>query len=430
MLAQPGNNSPADTAIGDFTLTDAIKYALGNQPALKQAYIDESIAYRNRNIALSGWMPQVNGAANLQHNFQLPTLFSNINGVLTPVTSGVSNTSIPQITATQNIFTPDLFIANKSAKLGIKFSAEQIINTKINLVASVSKAYYDVLSSLEQINVYKEDTARLRKNLEDAHNRYLSGVSDKVDYKQATISLNNSMSQLKTASETVGARYATLKMLMGYPAERELRLRLDTAAMLRDIVLDTTGQLRIEKRIEYQQLQTTRQMQRETTLYYKLSALPSISGFYSYADEFENNKFSDLYDRAYPYSYIGVQLNLPIFNGFRRTENVKKSKLQEERIDWDEVSLKLNIYVQYSQALAAYKSNLYYLNTQHENVDMAREVYDIVKLQYREGIKPYLDVIVAESDLQTSEINYQNALFQLLKSKIDLEQAMGDLPVE
>ena len=238
------------------------------------------------------------------------------------------------------------------------------------------------------------------------------------------------MSQLKTASETVGAKYATLKMLMGYPADRELRLKFDTSAMLRDIIVDTTGQLRMERRIEYQQLQTTRQMQRETTLYYKLSALPSIYGYYSYAEEFENNKFSDLYNRAYPYSYIGVQLNLPIFNGFRRTENVKKSKLQEERIDWDEVELKLNIYVQYRQALAAYKSNLYYLNTQHENVDMAREVYDIVKLQYREGIKPYLDVIVAESDLQTSEINYQNALFQLLKSKIDLEQAMGDIPIE
>jgi outer membrane protein TolC len=59
---------------------------------------------------------------------------------------------------------------------------------------------------------------------------------------------------------------------------------------------------------------------------------------------------------------------------------------------------------------------------------MAREVYDIVKLQYREGVKAYLDVIVAESDLQTSEINYLNALFHLLESKIDLEKAMGDIP--
>ena len=114
----------------------------------------------------------------------------------------------------------------------------------------------------------------------------------------------------------------------------------------------------------------------------------------------------------------------------RRLENIHKARLQEQRIDWDEVNLRLQIYTQYSQALASYKSNLYYLRQQGENVEMAREVYNIVKLQYSEGVKAYLDVIIAESDLQTSEINYLNALFQLLQSKVDLEKAMGDIPTE
>jgi outer membrane protein TolC len=119
-----------------------------------------------------------------------------------------------------------------------------------------------------------------------------------------------------------------------------------------------------------------------------------------------------------------------LFTGFRRNENVHKAQLQERRIDWDEVNLKLEIYTEYKQALANYKSNLYFLHAQGDNVKMAQEVYDIVKLQYREGVKPYLDVIVAESDLQDSEINYLNALFQLLESKIDLERAMGLIPTE
>jgi len=121
-------------------------------------------------------------------------------------------------------------------------------------------------------------------------------------------------------------------------------------------------------------------------------------------------------------------LNIPIFTGFRRMENVRKAQLQEARIDWDEINLKLTINAEYRLALSNYKSSLYYLHTQGDNVAMAREVYDIVKLQYKEGIKAYLDVIVAESDLQTSEIGYLNALFQLLQSKIDLEKAMGDIP--
>jgi outer membrane protein TolC len=116
-----------------------------------------------------------------------------------------------------------------------------------------------------------------------------------------------------------------------------------------------------------------------------------------------------------------------LFTGFRRWENVHKSKLLEKRVDLDDVNLHLQIYSEYEQAMANYKSNLFNLHAMGDNVSMAREVYDIVKLQYREGIKAYLDVIVAESDLESAEINYLNALFQLLSSKVDLEKAMGDI---
>ena len=55
-------------------------------------------------------------------------------------------------------------------------------------------------------------------------------------------------------------------------------------------------------------------------------------------------------------------------------------------------------------------------------------MYRIVSLQYKQGIVAYLNMIVAESNLITSEIGEINALFQLLQSKIDLERAMGDIP--
>jgi outer membrane protein TolC len=58
---------------------------------------------------------------------------------------------------------------------------------------------------------------------------------------------------------------------------------------------------------------------------------------------------------------------------------------------------------------------------------MAKRVYFVVTLQYKQGIIPYLNVITAESNLITSEISYLNALFQLLSSKIDLEKSMGTI---
>jgi len=53
-----------------------------------------------------------------------------------------------------------------------------------------------------------------------------------------------------------------------------------------------------------------------------------------------------------------------------------------------------------------------------------------VRLQYREGIKAYLDVIIAENDLITAQISYLTALFQVLESKVDLEKSMGNIPTE
>ncbi len=428
-VATAGNitapNSNENTEI--LSLAECVKYALKNQPALNQSQIDEAIARANNAIAFSGWLPQVTGAANFQHYFQVPTVFSTVNGTLTQVQSGVANYSTPSVTASQTLFSPDVLLAVRAAKLNILEAKQNTKSTKIDLVSGVSKAFYDLLLSIQQVEVYKEDTARLIRNRSDAYNRYVSGIVDKVDYKQATIALNNSLAQLKGASEAIQAKYAGLKQLMGYPSAQNFSVRFDTVQMMQEIYADTLATLQFEKRIEYQELETARRIQRETTLYYQLGFLPSLSAYYNYNYEFESNEFSNLYTNAYPNSLFGIQLNIPIFTGFRRNENVHKAKLQERRTDWDEVNLKLAIYTQYKQALANYKSNLYNLHAQADNVDMAREVYNIVKLQYREGVKAYLDVIVAESDLKTSEINYLNALFQVLESKIDLEKAMGDI---
>jgi outer membrane protein TolC len=60
-----------------------------------------------------------------------------------------------------------------------------------------------------------------------------------------------------------------------------------------------------------------------------------------------------------------------------------------------------------------------------ENMDLANDVYNIIDLQYKEGIKTYLEVIVAQSDLRTAQLNYFNALFEVLSSKIDVDRALG-----
>ncbi len=183
--------------------------------------------------------------------------------------------------------------------------------------------------------------------------------------------------------------------------------------------------LQFDKRIELQLINTTRQLQHQTTRYYQYSFLPTVSAFYGRTFEYENNTFGKLFSNSYPNSLIGISLDMPIFTGFARINNLQRSKLEERVIDWNETEEKSQIYTEYTTALANYKSDLYNLQTLQDNVALAEKVNFIVNLQYKQGLVAYLNLITAQTNLITAQINYTNALFQVLASKIDLQKAMG-----
>lgn len=138
---------------------------------------------------------------------------------------------------------------------------------------------------------------------------------------------------------------------------------------------------------------------------------------------------SNLYDKNYPSSILGLRLTLPIFAGGKRTHEIKKAQLQEQRVDLDIENVKNQINTQYEAAIATYKANLNDLRTNRENVEISRSVYNTIKLQYDEGIKTYLDLMTSETDLRTAQLNYLNSLYSLLASKLDVKQALGTITV-
>jgi outer membrane protein TolC len=429
LFAFSQTGSPSDTSQA-LTLDQCVGYALKHQPAVNQSLIGVEIARTTNSINLAGWLPQAGVSGNLTHYLTLPTSFvKNSGGTTVQQKTGVVNTFVPALSVTQTIFNPSLLYAANSAHLYVQ-QAEQITDsTKIGVVATVSKTFYNLLLTLEQINVLKEDTARLTKSLHDTYHQYVSGIVDETDYDEAAIALNNSKAQLKQATENITPQYAALKQVMGYPPERQFNVLFDTVQMVKDIAFDTTQALKYEQRIEFQQLQTSKKLQGQLIDYYKKAWLPSLGAFFDYDYAFQSSSLGSLFSNAYPYSYVGLSLSVPIFTGFARINNLHRARLQGQLLDWEQVSLKSAIYSEYTTAMANYKSNLYDLYSSRENVGLARKTYDIVYLQYQQGVVAYLNVITAESNLITSEIGYLNALFQLLSSKIDLEKSVGIIPV-
>jgi outer membrane protein TolC len=412
-----------DTAV---TLKQCVGFALRNQPAVRQSEIDEAINERNIRIALADWLPQLSSADEYLHYFKGSPVTTTTPGVISPI----DEYSSLGLQASQVIYNNEVLLAAKSAKYSRQYYKENTLSSQINVVSDVSKAFFDVLLSTKQLDILNEDIVRLQRSLKDAYNRYQAGVVDKTDYKQATISLNNSIASRKQTQEDIKSKTAYLKQIMGLNAGTNLRLIYDSTKYVSEATIDTNQRLDYNNRIEYQLLQTTKSLDNLNVRYYRWGFLPSVSAVGSYDLIYLSTNFSSLYNTSYPQFYAGLTLSLPIFQGTKRLQNLAKARLQVDRADLDIVNSQNSINTEYVEALGSYKSN--YTNWQllDQNVGLAKDVYKVVALQYREGIKTYLDVIVAQSDLRTAELNYYNALFQLLSSKIDLEKALGTLTVD
>lgn len=412
-----------DSVLQNASLINCVQYALAHQPVIQQSLIDEDITEKSIRSKLADWYPQISLDYNIQNNFQLPTSYF----AGSYIQSGTYSASNLGVSATQNILTRDLLLANKTAGDIRKQSKQATINNKIEVAVNVSKAFYDVLLTQKQINVLDEDIIRLNRNLEDAFSQYQSGIVDKTDYKRATISLNNAKAQRKQTQDMLVAKYTYLKQLMNYPSNTGLNLEYDSTAMEKEAFIDTTQQVVYQNRIEYQLLQTEQKLQQANLQYNKWSYIPTISAFGAYNLGYLNDGFDKLYSQSFPNSYIGLQLSIPIFQGNKRIYQVKQAELEVRRIDWDLISLKNNINTQYESALASYKGNLANYSALKDNVLLADDVYKTIQLQYKSGVKTYLDVIIAESDLRTAQLNYYTSLYQLLQSKVDVQKALGNI---
>lgn len=413
----------SDSLLQDVTIQKAVEYAIKRQPVIQQSVIDEKIADARIRSKLADWYPQVNFNYNLQHNFIVQKTIIGGN----TVQIGSDNTSAGQFSVSQYIFNRDALLA-KRTKEDVRLQAKQATSSdKIDLAVSVSKAFYDVLSTMQQVKVADANIVRIERSLKDAFNQYKAGVVDKIDYKRATITLNNTKATKKSNEDLLVAKLQYLKSLMNYPEKAELNIVYDSLQMEKEIVLDTMQTVDYKVRIEYKILETQKRLLAANVKYNRWSYLPSVSANGAYNLNFQNNDFGKLYNKNYPNSFAALTLGFPIFQGGKRKANITAAELELQRNELDIISLKNVVNSVYAQALASYKINLTNYLTLKENVDLAKEVYDVIQLQYRSGIKTYLEVITSETDLRTAQINYYNALYQLLASKIDVQKALGQI---
>lgn len=410
-----------DSLLAEGTLRNCVRYALSHQPSIQQSLLDEQITDRIINGKLADWFPQINLSLNAQHFFQIPVAI--VGGV--PVNASLDNASTGTLSVSQTLFDRDVLLASSTAGDVRLASRHRTTGNTIDVVVNVSKAFYAALLTRQQIRVLDDDILRLQQSLKDAFAQYQGGVVDKTDYKRATVSLNNAKAERTQNVELMKARDAFLKEQMGYPAEGALELAYDSTQIENGILIDTTAAVRYENRVEYQLLEVQKRLAEANLDYNDWSFLPSLSAFGDYNLNYQSTRIPSLYRQNYPSSFVGLQLSFPIFEGGKRIQEIKQASLEVRRAEFDIALFKNAVNTQYAQAMADYRSNLNTYDVLKTNLELADDVYRTIQLQYRAGTKTYLELISAETDLRTAQLNRTNALYQVLRSKLDVQKALG-----
>lgn len=413
-------------------LNTCIKYALDHNPLIEQLKIREQITRRTISAELSDWLPQVDLNANYQHYLLQPVSifpdFTDPEGPKREVTTGVINTSSIQLGASQTIYSPEVVIAGTSAR----FYKRQILQSNqeqlIDLILNISKAFYNVLLTEARLDFFLEDRSRIERSYRDALSLYETGINDKIDHQRAQISLNNIDAEIAGTREEIKASYANLKEWMGYPAAYPISVKEDSN-IVEDAWLDTTIGVNAKDRIEYQLLMTNLMIRHSTVNYHRLQFLPSLTAFAGYNLVYQNDDFEALYNRDFPNSLAGLRLTLPLFQGGRRLHELKIARLRLNELQLDSMNLRNRINTEFESAMASYKTNLKTLEAARENSILADGIYNTIRLQYNQGIKSFLEVLVSETDLRTARISELNALYRLIASKLDVDAALGRIQV-
>ncbi len=420
--------------IHSFSVQQAADYAKQNSVQVKNALLDILIQKQiNRDIT-SIALPQVNGNASLNHYLQIPTtllpgeIVGQPAGTFVPVKFGTKWNSNAGVSLSQLLFDGQVFIALKARNGTITLQERIAELTEESIRANVYKVYYQLVNGQTQIELLDANLNRLEKLKHDVQVMYDNGFTERVDIDKLSVQIVNLQTEKLRANNMIGNGYSGLKLLMGMPIQDSLVLT-DTLSdtQIKDGVLEAS-QFKYTDRKDYQIAEVTNTLNGLNVRRYKLSQIPTIAFVGNYSKQAQRNKF-DFFGKGdwFSTSYIGLQVNVPIFNGFSLNSKIKKAKLELQKSQNQQEALKINIDNEVENAKRNFISAVAAMDYQKKNMTLAEKVYEQTKKKYEIGTGSSSEINTAQVDLKTAQTNYINALNDAIIARVDFLKATGKL---
>ena len=433
LKAQPGDLNR------EITLEQAIEMALANNPQINRAILAIDDADELLNLARAEVYPDITSSINYTRNIEIPVqflpaeIFGGPAGTLTPVQFGTDNNWQGGFSVAQNLFKGEAIVALKSSAVFKKVQEENYRSASQQIITQARIAYYAVLAAQEQLRLANAQIERLETNLKENEARAKAGIVDDYAVLQLKVQLSNQKPQQIEAKYAVDEAYRNLNIVMGLPVKFSYKVKGSLNEF--DILSETASQpenthlKNIDRMNPYSFSSTTIDSALLTENRAEKSRfLPTLTASYNLQWSAAEAGTPDFFQDAKRFQTLGVNLSLPLFQGFSRMANLERAQIQYKDIEEQKRMAILMAQNEVASASEELDKIFETASARKQALEQASIGYDRAKKRLENGLGSQLELTEAEIQVREAEVNYAIMVFNYLTAKANYDLATGMVP--
>lgn len=415
-----------------LSLEQALEIALSENPTIKIADQQIEIKRYAKQGTYASLYPQIDATASYQRVIKKQTMSMDFGGQTQTIKVGSDNSFNGGVTLGMPVVNAQLWQSLKVSALDVELAVEQARSSRIDMVEQVTKAYYGILLAKQSQDLYQSVYDNAVENNDIVKKKFDVGAVSEYDLIRSNVSVQNALPNVIEAEYTVTLALWQLKALLGIDLQREI----DVTGSLMDYVhvLDKSydiSQLNLENNSTLKQLDMQKQMLEHAVKITKLANVPSlsVSAAYLYTALGNDGKFFKK-EAWNPYSYAGLQLNIPIFAGNKRRAATREARLNLANLQLQRENVERQLRVGIVQYLNNMQSSVKKYHASAATVDQAQRGYDIAVKRYDVGRGTLVDIDNSQVALTQAELQRNQSIYNFLTAKVSLDKVLGDYNFE
>ena len=403
----------------NFTVQEAIDFALHNNPEIEQLEIEYQKSEERIGQAISSFYPEVSATGYYAYITDVPIIeFDSI-----PIPFGTHENYTVQVSLQQVLFAwGKLYNAYKISDLASDIAELNLVRKQQEIRYSVTDAFYGLLVLEEYVSQAKASLDQLERFAASVETRYKAGLVSQFDLLRARVQVENLKPRIIESDNALKIAREGFKLLLGMDLNAGFTLSGELRMVDEEFSLDELIASAIQDRAEIKNLNKAERIAQLSQQITRRTNLPTLVG-------------GATYEQRRPFSFTGddwgssLTFNLgfqwPLFCGF---SNLHKSReaalmLKEARLAMENVERAIVVEVKqaYLSFLAAKKS----IDAAQENVGQAETAFEIIETRYKNGLATNLEVLDTELAFRQAQVNYLTAVKAYNTSLAEIYKAIG-----